>query len=67
MVASNSITYAGLTGTDAEFKSARCKLTDALVKALTERFSNANEGIIRASRVVKFCTWPTETSEVLGE
>ncbi len=67
MVTSNTTTYAQLKGTDAEFKSARCKLTDSLVTALTTRFSNASEGVIRASRVVKFCTWPTEDSEWQGD
>lgn len=67
MVTSDTTTFVRLTGTDAEFNSARRKLTDGLVNALTERFSNASEGVIRASRVVKFCTWPTETSELHGE
>lgn len=67
MVTSNTTTYAQLKGTDAEFKSARCKLTDSLVTALTTRFSNASEGVIHASRVVKFCTWPTEASEWQGD
>lgn len=67
MVTNDTTNYARLTGTDAQFYSARRKVTDGLVNALTERFSNAREGGILASRVVKFCTWPTETSELHGE
>ena len=65
-MANNESTYGQLTGSDAEFKAARSELIDGLIAALTERFSNVNEGVIRASRVVKFCTWPTDISELQG-
>ena len=65
-MANNESTYGQLTGSDAEFKSAHSKLIDGLVAAMTERFSIVNEGIIRASRVVKFCTWPMDISELQG-
>jgi len=55
-----------LNGSDSSFQASKNKFLNSLQSSLAGRFEDVDEGVIKATSVVSFSTWPNkENSEGL--